>query len=300
MTNAGEVRTYSVAGLNVAAPFRLPAFPGDARACDVTVRNGAVPASPEGAVSAGRRFQAAPGWWWFAPGDGCRFLVRKGREVLFDVDPGPAAPPLSAHLMQSVLGAVLPQFGILALHASAVVIGGVGVAFIGSRGSGKSTLAAAFHARGYSFVTDDVCPITWEDGPMIAGGVPYLKLTGPARAALGVEGARWGTAEEDAGRDRILLRQEAPEPVPLRRVYLLQADAGSDAPIVLPLSPPRAIDALLTHTYRRQYLPGLGLEAMQFSACARLAAVGVRSLRFPRGLAALSEVAALICDDCRE
>jgi hypothetical protein len=49
--------------------------------------------------------------------------------------------------------------GRLVLHASAIDLGGLAVAFAGERGQGKTTLATLFCAAGYPLVTDDVLPI---------------------------------------------------------------------------------------------------------------------------------------------
>ena len=50
----------------------------------------------------------------------------------------------------------LLSLGYEPLHATAVVVDGEAVAFLGDCGYGKSTLGAAFLARGFPLLTDDV------------------------------------------------------------------------------------------------------------------------------------------------
>jgi hypothetical protein len=57
------------------------------------------------------------------------------------------------------------------LHASAVGVGGICLAFVGARGAGKSTLTAALVAAGADFVTDDYAPL--EQGTWHVWPVPY-------------------------------------------------------------------------------------------------------------------------------
>lgn len=59
-------------------------------------------------------------------------------------------------LVGNVVAALLTLSGECVLHASAVEIDGVALAFVGSSGMGKSTLAALLCASGARLITDDV------------------------------------------------------------------------------------------------------------------------------------------------
>ncbi len=82
------------------------------------------------------------------------FQLAYGNEALFFVDGaaeriwGTCLPPLTnedvaTYLLGPVMGFVLRRRGVLALHASAVCIGGQAVALCGESQAGKSTIAAA-------------------------------------------------------------------------------------------------------------------------------------------------------------
>ena len=67
--------------------------------------------------------------------------------------------------------------GIVCLHASAVAIGDEVIALLGPAGSGKSTTAAAFAARGYSILAEDV--VTLDDRGdhfLVRPGYPCIRL----------------------------------------------------------------------------------------------------------------------------
>jgi len=62
-------------------------------------------------------------------------------------------------ILSSCIGALLHQRNTLALHASSVMTKNGAVIFIGTSSSGKSTLAAVLKQKGYSVLSDDICPI---------------------------------------------------------------------------------------------------------------------------------------------
>ncbi|WP_337972137.1 hypothetical protein [Methanobacterium petrolearium] len=76
------------------------------------------------------------------------------------------------------MGTLLMQRGMLVLHASAVNIDGGAVAFIGCCGDGKSTIATTMNKIGYSFVTDDILTVKFDEinKPSVFPSFPKAKL----------------------------------------------------------------------------------------------------------------------------
>ena len=85
-----------------------------------------------------------------------RFLISdEGRSIGWQA-PAATRPETVRHLLlDQVLPAVAFEHSLIGLHASAVVVGGQGVAFAGPASRGKSTLAASFAVEGHAVVTDD-------------------------------------------------------------------------------------------------------------------------------------------------
>lgn len=294
----------SLAGLTFSAPFPLSRFASTA-SVDVTVRAGEVPTLLPNAEVTRRRFQAIPGKWLFTAPDGSRFLAQHGTEVIFEATANSSLELLTVHLAQSVLAAVLHQRRLLPLHASSIRVKERGIGFLGRSGAGKSTLAGWFHANGQNLgavmLGDDICPVLSGGKPQIAGGTPYLKLGPDAIRDLGLAGQSRDLPEDGLrGRRLITLTAEAPEPVLLQRLYLLAPEPECAAVSMRTLSGPEAVQALLNHTYRRQYLRGLGLWETAFKACVQVAAsVLVQEVQYAPGLAGLEQLGRSILEDLR-
>lgn len=75
------------------------------------------------------------------------------------------------------LGAALRFRGVLCLHASAVLVNDSAFIFAGPSHTGKSSLSAAFHRRGYSLITEDVCALDKrDDGVFVRPGYAGIRL----------------------------------------------------------------------------------------------------------------------------
>jgi hypothetical protein len=302
MTNgtARPCHRHVVAGIPVACEVPLPTFEYHGVECSVDVRAGRLSSSEETWADARRRFRAAPNRWRFDADDGCRFSVEAGRDVIYEQARATSDEVLAEQIMQPVLGALLHQRGLLALHASAIASDTGVVALLGRTGSGKSSLAVWFHVNGRLAVADDVCPIDVTSAPMFTGGSGYLKVSPDLLRQLAIDDRDVRTIPGDT-RGRVRLRTlEAPRPArPLTAVYLLRrVEESSPAPTIRRLAPTAAVEALVRHTYRRQYLRGLGLLARQFAACAVVSRhVPVKEIRFSRTSCDVETVGRAVVED---
>ncbi len=114
------------------------------------------------------------------------FLISNGNEVIVEPLPDVDERILRPCILGSAMSVILQQRGFLVLHASAVLMQGEAIAFLGTSGAGKSTTASAFMKQGYSVITDDVLAIQFKDGiPIVIPSYPFIKLLPDAVAALG-------------------------------------------------------------------------------------------------------------------
>lgn len=102
--------------------------------------------------------------------------------------PRPGADPaiIPILLTGTILAYLLSMDGSLVLHASAVEVDGVALAFVGYSGQGKTTMATLFCAAGYPLVTDDVLPVAVDDGggvSCVPGGI-LLRVRPKAEALI--------------------------------------------------------------------------------------------------------------------
>ena len=181
--------TYRAYGLEMASELPLPelrpAPPSEVP--DVVFRLGSLDrraSAPETADEGHRDFRRGEAFFqWEVVG---RILVRGGREIVIDPNHDVEAALLRAPLLGPVMAALLQQRGVLTLHASAAVIDGQVVAFLGRKGWGKSTTAAALHAHGHTLIGDDILAVRHDERqPVALVGFPQLKLFPDSVAAVG-------------------------------------------------------------------------------------------------------------------
>jgi hypothetical protein len=184
-----------------------------------------------------RRGQVDPADMFSAPDDEvisrsvAQFRIRGGREIVVDAIPDADPGALRASLLGKVMAYLLRQRGWLPLHASAVEIlgsvrGGVekqssAVLFLGHSGAGKSTTAAAFHARGYPVIADDLGAVKSLDGSVLLHGTwSGLRLLADALAVIGTSSSP--ACFLDYKHVFRLERRGSDAPIPIKRIYFLE------------------------------------------------------------------------------
>jgi hypothetical protein len=205
------------------------------------------------------------------------------------------------YLLGQVLSFALVKKGIEPLHATAVVVNGQAVGFLGKAGQGKSTLAAAFLAAGHTLLTDDL--LVLQQTETCVSGCP-----GPSRIKLFPDQAGDLLGIDDAVPMNPLtpklvipltLHQFHAASAPVRALYVLESPATTvgHAVRISRLHPRRALIALVTHTFNRVMVAPDRLRR-QFDSAARLAArVPVKRLRYSRNLANLEDVREAVLAD---
>lgn len=293
--------TYVAYGLGVRSAVELPELhPGSGPPdmspdvpADVDVGLGSVPDAPRDEAKNGGALRVTPEHACLYFRETAAIRVRAGREITVDAEPGADPAALRACVLGPALGLLLHQRGLLVLHASAVVLRGGVVAFLGRSGHGKSTTAATLHARGCGLIADDVVAVdlTAPGAPIVRPGYPQLKLWPDAVAALGgIPDALPRVLAREEKRARAVAHPGAASWA-LRRLYVLTDD---ETLALEPLAGHAAAFELLQHSYIAPALPRLG-SSHDLAQCVRLAeTVPVKRLRRPRSFAGLDRLAALV------
>ncbi len=219
-------------------------------------------------------------------GSGEFFQLAYGDEALFFVDGaaerlwGTCLPPLTSedvatYLLGPIMGFVLRRRSVLALHASAVCVGGQAVAFCGESQAGKSTTAAALALRGIPVLCEDISPLIEEDGRFqVEPGYPRVclwpdaveKLFG-ARDALPRLTPSWEKffLPLDGGNAKFEEQRRV-----VSAVYLFAARvAEADAPRIETMRAREALLDLVQNTYMNWLLDGRQ-RAAEFDALCKL------------------------------
>ena len=210
---------------------------------------------------------------------------------------------LTTYLLGQVLSFSLLSRGYEPLHATAVVIDGEAVAFLGDCGYGKSTLGAAFLARGFAVLTDDVLSLEMLDGRWVAhAGPPRLKLfPSVAKKIL----ARSDGAQLNAGTSKLLLplapMDAASHPIPLRALYVLpRPGLRSAATRITPLNGQNAFVEIIRAAFNLIRVDRERLAHQFMTATELVRHVPVRRLSYPRRLSRLGDVCSAVLEDAAE
>ena len=285
---------YRLFGISVRSDLPLPGLECDEPEEDgVRVRFGSLPSTEQRlAVVGGGHLQVS------MAGVG-RFRISNGREIVVDPDSGANDRDVRAVLLGTAFGALLHQRGILPLHANAVEVDGIAVAFAGRSGTGKSTLANWFSDQGQRVLSDDVCAVYFgPNGPLVMPGLPRLRLR---RDALETSGRH--TSDHDLsfeGQDKYdvpVLRSRGP--LPLGACYILD-EPGNGEFSITSLAGAAAVQALVAHTYRGSIVPMVGGSLQHWRNCLRTAKqAAVRSVVRNWGDKKFEEEAKLLLSDAR-
>jgi hypothetical protein len=126
-----------------------------------------------------------------------------------------------ADLTSRVLALALHAGGVFTLHASAVSIGGAGIAFLAPKFHGKSTLCSALVLAGARALSDDTVPVRRGSTPRLSPGLPRLKLWSDAASRFfGVGGGEPAGARKHL-MDHLDVSQVERRTVPFRAAYVL-------------------------------------------------------------------------------
>jgi len=213
------------------------------------------------------------------------FLVRDGCKVILDEDCDAETSVIETFLFSTVAGAVLHRRGIFPLHASCVMVGDVAVALAGVSGRGKSTLAGIMSMHGHDVVSDDICPVAFQNGrAMIAPGPCRIRLWPDSATLLGLSHEALDVGRPNHPKRVLSARGTDGAPKPLGAVVRVAIDRRIETPILHRLSGPSAITPMEELVYRARLGRRLDRRVGLFQDLVRLAAlVPIYQLIRPEG-----------------
>jgi hypothetical protein len=295
--------TYLAYGLHISSDLACPELASHANGrADVRVRLGHAPLELAQPQAQGECYQITRTQLLLKIDHVGRYLVSNGNEIVVERAPEASEDDVRVFLLGSVLGALLHQRGVLPLHASAIETAYGAVAFAGQIGHGKSTLAAAFHARGYRVLADDVCAVALdaEGKPLVMPAYPQLNLWADALAHI-------GESKDALRRSRVLTEKYglpvserfATRPAPLCAVYELNT-TNSAEPSLARVTGNARLWLLRDNTFRLSFLAGMD-DSERYLRMALAVAQHILTVRVSRPCESflLDELADLVESDLR-
>ena len=263
---------YSLFGADIRSEIPLPGLPAATSEPAVTIRFGSTPDSLVRSQGGGVCYSAASREALITVPNVGRFHVRAGEAIVVDAVGGVDLDHLRLFLLTVIIGVLLHQRDELVLHAAVVDAPDGCIALAGESSAGKSTLAAVLQARGRRVLTDEICVVRVDDGPIVIPGPPCLHVWEDALRRLGHDPARFQPVRP--GMRKYAMPMGASHqagPRRLKAIYVL-SPWNSKATVAEALGGRDRFEALVRNTYRFEYLAPMGLRAAHFARLADLAA----------------------------
>lgn len=278
---------YAHSGLSIVSALEIPEWAQFALEEVVESPDAVIKLEPSLYTDGESSVNVTPDELLFTISETATYRVRAGLEITVGPAPGADWREVRLFLLGTAWSALCYQRDILVLHASAVRIGEHAVAFCGAPGQGKSSLAASLVARGYSFISDDLCRVdlSLPGRAMIYPSTPRLKLRSDMLAFLGRKGDPLEPDHLSSGK----LQQPIPgadrAPVMLRAIYLL---AWGDLNILEETGSLALSHLVKAATFRPEFLEPMGKLGVYWQQCLALSQrVSVWQFQRPREFNAL-------------
>jgi hypothetical protein len=206
------------------------------------------------------------------------------------------------YFLGQMLSFALLGHGIESIHGTTLVVGGVGVSFLGNSAYGKSTLGGAFLQAGHRLLSDDLL-VTEEtaDGFVALPGIPRIKLYERVSQVL-LPDTSGGKPMNQDHCPKMIYRIGATQfsgPVPLKALYVLAspkdvAHAQLKEVRIEPIPGSAGFIELIRNSFNAVIATQERL-ASQFEWTSRLIAkVPVKRLSYPRVMDILPSVVAAV------
>jgi hypothetical protein len=231
------------------------------------------------------------------------FFLRPGTIVAHLLDPSYASL-VEIRLLGEIFSIWLELHGVLAIHASSVVVNKGAVGFLSTHGGGKSSLAAALMQAGYPLLSDDILPIGFRDGTFLGRpGYPQMRMW-PDQAEyflgryedLEIVNPWYSKRRVPVGQGG--LGTFCPKEQPLKVLYIPVRRDPDEKIVIEPLSPKDAFFELIRNSFSARIIEALGLQAQRMDSLTCIVRqVPVRRLVYPSGFEHLPEVRKALIDD---
>ncbi len=229
--------------------------------------------------------------------------VRHGREIIISPVDGAEEKGFRFLISGIGMGLILHQRNVSSLHASATVIDGGAVAFVGGKGMGKSTTAATFHQENHPVVTDDLLPYQARGERIeVLPAFPNLKLfSDSVETVLGEDSSKCPRVDPRGDkRTRSVEEGFSEEILPLQCVYVLDWGGPKEALSSSRINGREACVELLRNSFALRILEADGATSEELGQVSRLVEnVPVKRLTRPRSLDRATKIPSFIRHDLR-
>lgn len=180
---------YRVYGLNLESEVYIPEFTviknPSKENIDTTIKYKSVSKEIKENIKNGKKNSFTYNDMWFNVDNVAIYHIYNGDKVEIELYDNSDPYIVKIYILGAVLGLVLLQKNMIAIHGGAVLINDKGCVFTGDKGAGKSTLTTALRQKGYGFIADDVASINLDEEAKIHPGFGYQKICEDTMDKLG-------------------------------------------------------------------------------------------------------------------
>jgi len=266
---------YTTAGLIINSTLPLPELltikpdsAGDI--VDITIEESSIPEHLSHTTFSCSWFETSKTSFLLKIPNVAKYLIRNGNQIQVDIHANVEQRNMRLYLLGSAMGALYFQRGDFPLHASVIAGDRHAIAFTGDSGAGKSTLAAWMYQQGYPLLCDDVCVIRFHDDgiPYAYPGFPRIKLWDDALRAMHLDKEM---LPQDFTRTEKyhmpVLEKFHLQPMPLKHINILRFSEQQKPESASTMSPAQAAPFIRNNTYRREYIPAMGITKQHYLQC---------------------------------
>ncbi len=220
--------------------------------------------------------------------------ISKGKEIIVNSRTGVDETFLRALILGPALGILLHQRCRLVLHASAININDVAVAFMGHNGAGKSTTTFSFINSGYPLIADDILSIEFRDNiPVVYQGLPRIKLW-PESMEIFDKSMESFPIHPESRKRSYFVDDFCNQVVSLKHIYVIE---NKDKTYLEELKPQEALIELIRNSYCANIFQNSD-QATNLEAYGKIVKnVSIKQLNIERSLDKIPEMVNLIEKD---
>lgn len=261
---------YQAFGLSIASEIELPELPTFETADpDLTIAFGEAPDRLTNPIAENVLVQSAPNEFLLTYDGVANYYATNGNKITIQADKEADHEKIKLFLMGTVLTALLHQRQLWPIHASGIEVEGKCIAFSGISGAGKSTTASQFAKRGYKVLADDVCAVTIDEHgvPVVQSGYPQLRLWKDSLNMLEVDHNDLTPVRNELMKFGYPIDDNfKPEPIPLKRIYMLQRH-NKEGVEITDLKGAQKFQRMIRSTHKADLTKGQGNQKLQFQVC---------------------------------
>ncbi len=270
---------YTGFGLQIASEIEfIELLPSDAKDPDIFIRYGTLPDNifPEFEQTKIYTLFRENEFLLYIPGI-AKYRALEGKEITVDTCKDADKESIRLFLLSITMAALLTQRKKILLHASAILLNGKLVLFVGDSGAGKSSTVAELSKRGYTLFSDDVCVLEnvsgKTDGMYAYSSYPMMKLWEDTVQKLDDKqfDKTYKIRPQVSKYGQFFHEQFSKSPYPIKMIFVLnpvESQTGEYA--AKKIAGLEAFEYLSKNTYRRQFLHEHSLQALHLKLLSSL------------------------------